>query len=309
MHIAVYLPLLAPITAALFAERLSRRLAPRLATWLLTASAVLLAGAWIVVLSLLVIVGLIQIPVVARLAEVSPRLLREGEPPSVAAAVTAFVVWVVALTAAGRAARRRIRGLLAASEQARDLAGNGDLVIIEDDMVADAFTLPGRPGRIVVSTGMLAALDEPQRAVLLAHERAHLRSHHHRFSTAAQLAAAANPLLRPLARAVAFTIERWADEAASEACGDRRLVARTVANAATARARLAQRTSPGIALGMADDLDHAGPVPRRVAALLSDPPRRRLNLVLCTASLVAGTGFCALDAVSDLGELIVRARG
>ena len=45
MHLAVYLPLVAPVFAALSAGRLAARLDPRLATWLLTETALVLAGA------------------------------------------------------------------------------------------------------------------------------------------------------------------------------------------------------------------------------------------------------------------------
>lgn len=63
----------------------------------------------------------------------------------------------------------------------------------------------------VITAGMLRALSQPERQVLLAHERAHASSLHYLFTTVARLAAAANPLLRPVASAVGYTVERWAD--------------------------------------------------------------------------------------------------
>ena len=86
-------------------------------------------------------------------------------------------------------------------------------------MTPTAFVLPGRPGRIVVSAGMLRALDVEERRVLLAHERSHLDRHHHRFIRLTDLAASALPLLRPVQRHVRFTVERWADEDAAAAVG------------------------------------------------------------------------------------------
>jgi len=68
---------------------------------------------------------------------------------------------------------------------------------------------------------MLRALSGPERRVLLAHERAHAAWNHYLFTTAARLAAAANPLLRPLAAEVGYTVERWADERAASLTGDR----------------------------------------------------------------------------------------
>ena len=101
--------------------------------------------------------------------------------------------------------------------------------------VPTAFAVAGAPGHVVVSTAMLNALDADERKVLLAHEAAHLRHHHHLYTQLAQLAAAANPLLRPLARVIAEGTERWADEVAAAEVGSRRLVARGLARAALAR--------------------------------------------------------------------------
>jgi Zn-dependent protease with chaperone function len=83
-----------------------------------------------------------------------------------------------------------------AAKQAACLPGAGPLVVLEDPS-PEACTLPGLPGRIVVSTGMLASLEFDERQAVLAHERVHMRYHHYLFTAAAQLAAAANPLLRP----------------------------------------------------------------------------------------------------------------
>ena len=109
-----------------------------------------------------------------------------------------------------------------------------------DDIVGStepvAFAVPGRPGRVIVSEGMLGSLDSAEQRVLYAHEHSHLRHHHHRFLHVADAAAAAVPLLAPLNRQVRFATERWADEDAVDEVGDRRLVARAVARAAVASA-------------------------------------------------------------------------
>ena len=76
----------------------------------------------------------------------------------------------------------------------------------------------GRPGRIVVSTGLLQRPDASQRRALLAHERAHLAGGHHVHNTAAHLAAAASPLLGRLAAAVALACDRRADKTAAATC-------------------------------------------------------------------------------------------
>lgn len=320
MRVAVYLPLLVSLTAALFGGRLAHRLDPRLAAWLLAASAVVLAAASTAVLGLLVVAGLIQVPLVADLGDLSVQVLRQDDVTSLSVALLAAIALCAAVAAAARMAWRRVRALLAASTQAGALPGHAELVVLEDEAVAEAFAVPGRPGRIVVSTGMLAALGPGEREALLAHERAHLRRGHHWFTAAAHLAAAANPLLRPLARTLAFTLERWADEDAAVAVGDRRLVARTIARAALATASAARTATSGgrgpyerLALGITGDavdladLSGAGPLPRRVAALLGPPPARRLLAVITIGTVLAATGLCTLEAVKDLHDLIETA--
>jgi Zn-dependent protease with chaperone function len=312
MRVAVYLPLVSPLLAALAARRLADRLSPRLATWLLTVCAVCLAAASLTALGLLAASGLIRLPVLAALGHLSVRVLRRDDPASVLVAVLAGLALTVAGAAAARMLWRRVRALLAAARQAACLPGSGELVIL-DDATPDAFAVPGLPGRIVVSTGMLAALDQVEGQVLVAHERAHLTRRHHLFVAAAQLAAAANPLLRPLATSVGYTVERWADEVAVAACGDRRRVAQAVGKAALVSASAQPHGGrAGLAgtlgIGRASSLRAAGPVPRRVAALLAPLPTRRWPVPLVLALLLV-TGLCSLDAAQHLHALVELAQG
>jgi hypothetical protein len=52
----------------------------------------------------------------------------------------------------------------------------------------------------------------------------------------------------------------------------------------------------------------AGPVPRRVAALLGPPPRSRVLLVAVAVLIVGLTGASALQAARDLHALFEVAR-
>ena len=138
-----------------------------------------------------------------------------------------------------------------------------------------AYAVPGRGGRIVVSTGMLRTLSGAQRRALLAHEHAHLRYHHHRYAQLARLAAAANPLMLPVALAVDQAIERWADSAAAQEVGDPAIVAHALGLAVFARPRF-----PPQALSAArnDALE-------RILDLFEPPRRRaRIGVVLAVAS-------------------------
>ncbi|MEV6865084.1 M56 family metallopeptidase [Streptosporangium subroseum] len=308
MHLAVYLPLLLPILAALATRPLTNRLNPKLATWLLTVSAVALAAASSAALALLALAGLARIPLVDTLGHWSTRVMQHDNPTALWIALIAGTLLTTAAVAAARIFWRRARALYAAAAEAACLPGTGELVVMNDP-AAEAFAMPGRPGRIVVSTGMLHALDPAERDILLAHERAHLTGRHHLFTAAVQLAAAANPLLRPLATTVAYTVERWADEHAAAACGDRRRVARTVGKAALAATRTGARPRfPAAALGILGLRPASprtpGPVPRRVAALLATPPARRtLPLAAATVAVLLVSAVCSIEAAHDLDAL------
>jgi hypothetical protein len=52
----------------------------------------------------------------------------------------------------------------------------------------------------------------------------------------------------------------------------------------------------------------AGPVPRRVAALLGPPPRSRILLMTLAMLIVVLAGACALQAARDLHALLELAR-
>jgi Zn-dependent protease with chaperone function len=311
MHLVIYLPLLVPLAAAAAARPLAERLPPVAATWLLALSALALAAASSAVLGMLALTALVRIPLIDVLGEMSGQVISRGDPASVPVALTAGALLAAAATAAVRALCRRAAALIAAGRQARRLPGTGQ-VVVTDDEAADAYTLPGLPCRIVVTTGMLRALTAPERHVLLAHERAHAGGLHYLFTTAARLAAAANPLLRPVAAAVGYTVERWADERAAAVTGDRELAARAIARAAlaTTAAPPRQAAYPG-ALGAVTSLTRRrrpGPVPRRVAALLRPPPQPRLLLIAAAVLLVAISGASALETAHDLHALLAYAR-
>lgn len=102
----------------------------------------------------------------------------------------------------------------------RDLLAAGvphDGLLVADLAAPQAVAVPtgaGRPGHVLVTTGLLQLLDRPERTAVLAHEQAHLDHLHHRTVAVATAAAAANPLLRPVAGVVALLVERSADETA-----------------------------------------------------------------------------------------------
>jgi hypothetical protein len=307
VRIAVYLPLVLPVLAAVSARWLARRLEPRTATWLLTASALAFATASMAALAILAATALGQLPPLAVVGHWSARVVSRDDPVSVAVALPACLLFAVAAGATARASVRRIRAIADAARESHRLRRTGRLAVL-DDPAPDAYALPGLPGRIVVTAGMLDALDDRERKVLLAHERTHLTRAHHLFVTVAELTAAANPLLRPVASAVRYSVERWADERAAKVIGDRRLVARTVGKAALLSEGYHEK--PSVALCAAQgNLRRAGPVPRRVAALLAAPPSPRPLLLAAALGVLALAAASALEAARDLHALLQLAGG
>lgn len=146
-----------------------------------------------------------------------------------------------------------------------------------------AYAVPGKPGCVVVSTGLLNALTPPERRVLFAHERAHLQQRHHRYLLIAALARAIVPLLSPLESRIRLSTERCADEEAAAAVdGDRRLVASAIAKAALTTSQF-------------DGLIPAfsgSSVVERVSALIHAPSARaaRTGRVVVVAGSVAAVG-------------------
>ena len=311
MRIAVYLPILLSLLAALGAPSLSERCEPRLATWLLTTSALVLAAASAASLGLLAVTGLIRIPQLAALGHWSAQTAQRDDPAELSVSLIAGLLLGAAVLIAARMLWRRARSLATAVFEAACMPTEGGVVIL-DDAAPDAFALPGLPGRVVVSTGMLQTLDETEHDIVLAHERVHLTAHHYLFLAFAQLGAAANPLLRPLATAVSYTTERWADENAAAATGDRTRVARAVGKAAlAAKYTPSRRRVPEAALGILarrDPIRNAGPVPRRVAALLAPPVDSHPALVAVTVAVLIAATLSTAEAAHDL-HLLLEAVG
>jgi len=313
MRVLIYLPLALSVLAAVGAWPLAERLPPRTATWLLTVSAVVMAGSSCVVLGLLAMTAAIRLPAIAAFGGMSLRAVTHLDPAPLPVGVIAAGLFGVAGLAVARAAWLRTVALVGARRDAGrltddgQLANDGQVVTVADDN-ADAYAVPGLPGKIVVTSGMLEVLSGAEREVLLAHERAHVSASHYLFTALVRLSAAANPLLRPLGAAVGYSVERWADERAAIVTGNRPLVARTIAKAA-----LASVAAPGPRAGSAapvarltgtSKLGRPGSVPRRVTALLAPPPQRRIVLLALAIVVLAACGLAAFDAASDLHAIV-----
>ncbi|MFJ9416937.1 M56 family metallopeptidase [Streptomyces sp. NPDC101227] len=313
MGVFVFLPLVLPLTALPIARLAEQHLHPRGSTRLLTLLAAVLGLCSTLCLGLLMVVGTAQLPGNPLPDGWSDPQVRAAVPYAEVAGAAAILALAAALTSCGTALRRH-RRIRARTHRALDmLPGGSDTAVLPDDEpyayavpgTPGRLGRPGRPGRIAVSRGMLRSLDGDERRALFAHERAHLNCRHHRYLLLVRLAGCVNPLLLPLRSAVAFSTERWADEEAARAVGDRRLTARAVGKAA-----LVSRPAPH------PELAHfaapePGPVPRRVAALLAPvPPARSWPPALTPAGLAAlvaaaGTAASALSALNAAVALFV----
>jgi hypothetical protein len=301
-----YLSLLLPVLVVPLVRWLSSRLHPIWSTWLVTLSASALAVGTVLSLALLALAGLLAIPRVARLGHWSASAVRATDANHLPVNIAAGPILAVLAIATIGTIAGRIRALVDAGRLAKlGGPGEGELVVVPDGRPV-AHAVPGRPGRILVSTTMLDLLDPAERRALLAHERAHLSRQHHLFVAAVEVASAANPLLRPLIPVVRYTIERWADEISAGRVGDRSVVARAIGKAALAT----RHAPPAPRMALAAT---AGPVPRRVTALLTAPPAHRLTAVLrspiglCAVAallLSAMSGLAGVDALNDLQHLL-----
>ncbi|MFD7493852.1 M48 family metalloprotease [Streptomyces sp. NPDC059832] len=309
MIYAVWVPLLMPFLAVPAARRLADALSPVRAVRLLAATGIGLALCSVLALVLLVVPGATRFSAVSAVGELVRPLSDSAPAVTVSLAVAALALLVGCAAAVARAARRHWAELCRAGRF--DGRAAGELAVLRDSR-PDAYALPGRPGtpgRIVVTTGMLRALDPAERDALLAHERAHLVGRHHLFIAAAEAAALCHPALRSLRAPMGYALERCADEAAASAVGDRRIAARAIGRAALAAraAEGAPQPRPRVALAAA-----AGPVPRRVAALLGrNTARPRVGRAAAAALLacLVVSGAAALDATSDLHSSIEAAQG
>ncbi|WP_394430455.1 M56 family metallopeptidase [Streptomyces sp. SGAir0957] len=302
MGVAVFLPLILPLTAWPMSRLAERHLHPRAATLLLTAAALVLALCSTLSLALLAIVGTAQLPgnpLPDGWADPEVRAAVPHDEVVGKAAVAALTAVLLACAALllhhRRTANRALRALSALPPHRR--------IAVLPDATPYAHTLPD--GRIIVSTGMLAGLEPAERRALFAHERAHQSARHHRHLLLTGLAARANPFLRPLHTSVTYTVERWADEEAARVVGNRRVTARAVGKAAL----LTPPTPMGTPFAASP-----GPIPRRVAALLSPPPAPRPWPPLFTAigaaawAALAGTLTSATASATSTVTLIAILR-
>ena len=200
-----------------------------------------------------------------------------GVPGTSALGILAVVLLTHLLRTAATSAAgvRRVRR---DQHEALALVGEDDehyTRVHSDDVFA--YCLPGRGGRIVISTAAERELDDVQLAAVLAHERAHLRGRHHALVQVTHVMARALPLaqLRLLHLRARTLVEMVADDRACRATSREALVG--------ALLRLSGRiTGPGLAAN--------GPDAVARALRLVEPAQARSSLL----RLAVGSGVLTL---------------
>ncbi len=280
---AVYLSLLIAVVLAAVAPLVTRRLAPARAVWTLVATGIAVAGMSLASLGLLAWTIVAELPPVAAIGRWRPRAVAAASP-------VPTVVGLAALTLLAVVACRAARQLLAIGAEARTAArlerrlpsrGRPARLVVVDDAVPAAHAvagLPGCGGHIVVTRGVLTALDDGDlRRAVYEHERAHLRHHHGLIRVLCALAVAVNPVLRGLDGRVLYLLERWADEDAAAVAG-RAATAEALAVVSLA----AMPAPPALAF-------HTLGVPDRLGALLDGAPAKPCALAAWTALAALAT--------------------
>jgi Zn-dependent protease with chaperone function len=189
-------------------------------------------------------------------------------------ALAALTGWYAAGVLRARRRHRHLLDLVGAD------AGDGVQVLPHPGVVA--YCLPGRGGRLVVSTGALAALTAAELRAVLAHERAHAAERHDLVLLPfAALAAFRMPLSAQPLQAVSLLVELRADDRACATQGTDAL-----------RRALRAFAAAGLAAVPAGALGAAGQVALRLRRLDAGLPRLRTAatvLVLAVTVTVATT--------------------
>jgi hypothetical protein len=288
----VIVPLVVLAVGHLLVDRFRPDLAVRVFAW----TTVVVGGAAAVNLASFAVQALAEIPTVAVFGGWSYRTVAAGAAQEPWAPWLCLAWCVAAGVVVTVAVRQRRRALVTTNRLASALPGS-DQVVVVSSAVVDAFALPGRPGRIVVTTAMRDLLDADQLAAVIAHERGHLDQRHHDLVWLARLGAAFHPVLIPMIRRVEYLAERTADEAAATALGDRQRVADALGVVA-----LHDRGAKG-SVGALHIGSRLNQTPRRFTALLEASVRRRFPAVVPVLVAVS-TVVWTCECLYDLQELL-----
>ena len=306
--IAAAVALLACVLVGRSADRTVARMRPAQAVVLLAVAALAVSLASGIALTAIAVAVIATLASVASDGHWSSATIRAEIPiPGWVGALAAAAVVALVLRGAVRTTGI-VLALVRADRLCREIRAGGGPVVIVDDGSADAYTVAGIRGCVVISARLMAELSSDERRVLTAHELSHLTKRHHLYVHVADIAAAGNPLLRRVSGAVRLGVERWADEDAAAGIGDRRITGRALARVALLRGALARAASfagspgssvPVLGIGLLQ-------VASRVQALLEPAPRprtARLALMVAMSLVVLLIGVASLAHIHEAIEV------
>lgn len=295
-----------------------RRFRPAQAVVMLTVSALVLSVACGAALTTIAVAVLAAMTSIATQGQWSSAVVHADIPLPSWLGMSAAVVIAVLLLRAGWRVTRILMALGRAERLCRVMrAGRGPVVMVDDEG-ADAFTVAGIRGCVVIGRFLFSQLTADERRVVTAHELSHLKRRHHLFVHLADIAAAANPLLRNIPGAVRIGVERWADEEAATGIGDRQVVGRAVARVALVRSAIARsaknaatQTIGGPAVAGAPAAAILGvaqyAVADRVQALLRPVNKGRSGVVATVVVLSLLVLLLGVNNLDHLQDVIERA--
>ena len=210
-----------------------RRINPR--QWAKLAVAAILAGAALFEVAALLAAAppILRVIGLRQLASACERMLGRLSPGGAPIAVVAGVLAVAVPTFFWRGIARSRR--VAARVRIGDglgrhlpLSCGSELVIVPETRPL-AMSVPGTPGQVVVSQGVVEQLEPAEFRAVCDHESAHLRLRHGRYLEFAVAVERAFRLWPPAVRStrtLRLALERWADEEAVGDCEERRVALR-----------------------------------------------------------------------------------
>ncbi|GAA1413022.1 M56 family metallopeptidase [Catellatospora coxensis] len=287
--------LVAPALVSIALRLVADRLPPGRGAYVVAWSAAATAAASLANLLVFALKAVAQVPAVGTAFGWSAHTVHQDTAHVAWAPILSVGLLTASVTAVSVKARRHRRVLA----EARSLTDGTATVLVLPDERPEAFAVPGRPGRIVVTTAMREHLTATQLDAVIAHEQAHLDAGHHRLVALADLAAVGHPALWWVARHVGYLVERDADEQAARAVGNRRTVAHAIGRASLA-------APPALGLGL-NAAGRGGAIPRRVASLLDPPRPGASHWQLLPLALAASTLVWTGEAAWDLIELLLKA--
>ena len=232
------------------------------------------------------------------LAELCEQLLGHSSPANVvigwaaAGLATFFGIIILRSLRQARTTQRRLR--VEAWVGDHEHRGAYELVVLPA-VEPFAFSLPGRPAQVVVSSALVSSLDDAELEAVVRHERAHLELHHGRLLLLGAIVRSTLgwiPIVRASAHLLISSLERWADEASVASPEDRKALHGALRNVAGTLAH------PAVAL-----FSRAETIVERLEALRSP----RLSSRLIVIALSGGYAVLLLIAVAAVADWIGHA--